>query len=106
MYDRLHATGNSVAVLVACVFKPDGFVRFVFAEHFRLAVLVTGRDEFLQFKLLEVMREIFEKVAYPRIVAVAQNNLAFKMVFVVFEFFFNVRKLSIKLILLRVLRGV
>ena len=47
-----------------------------------------------------------KEITDTRIVAITENNLAFEMVFVVFEFFLNIRKLSIKLILLRVLRGV
>jgi hypothetical protein len=47
-----------------------------------------------------------KEIAHARIVAITENNLAFEMVFVVLEFFFNIRKLSVKLIFLRVLRGV
>ena len=47
-----------------------------------------------------------KEIAHTRIVAVAQNNLAFKMVFLLPQLFLNVRNLSIKLVLLRLLRSV
>ena len=58
-------------------------------------------------KSLVVVRK---SIAFPYIDGhspkIAENNLAFEVVFVVFEFLFNVGQLGIKLILLRVLRGV
>jgi hypothetical protein len=39
-----------------------------------------------------------EEVAYSGIIAIAKNNLAFEMLFVMPNFFFNIGELGIKLI--------
>lgn len=97
---------NAVAVLIACIFKPDGFFGLVFAEHIRLVVFVTSRDKFFQPQTIEVMREIVKEIARPRVVAVAQDYLTLEVRFVVFELLFDVGKLSVKLVLLRRFCGV
>ena len=78
----------------------------MFAKKIAVLVLITGRDEFLEPKPFEIVREIMKEIAHARIVAVAKNNFVPEMVLVMPEFLFNIGKLSIKLVLLRVLSGV
>jgi hypothetical protein len=47
------------------------------------------------------VREVVKEVAHERVVAVTQDDLAFEMFFIVLEFLFDVRKLSVKLVFLR-----
>ena len=46
-----------------------------------------------------------KEVAHTRIVAVAVHQFVLEVLFVVLQLFLDVRKLSVKLVLLRVLRG-
>ena len=66
--------------------------------------LVAGGDELLESKQMEVQDEVVEEVAHPRVVAVAEDGLAFEVLFVVFELCLYVFELGVELILLGFLR--
>ncbi len=59
-------------------------------------------DKFLQFQHIEIVFEIFPKFALCRIIAITKDNLPFEMFAfpVMFQLFFYIRELCIKLILL------
>ena len=48
--------------------------------------------------MFKIIREIMKKIADSRIIAIAIDYFAFKMVFVVPQLVFNIRKLGIKFI--------
>jgi hypothetical protein len=53
---------------------------------------IAGRDEFFQTECIEFVREIMEKIADARVVAIAENDFAFEMLLVMAEFLFDVGK--------------
>ena len=53
---------------------------------------------------MEVQDEVVEEVTHPRVVAVAEDSLAFEVLFVVFELCLYVFELGVELILLGLLR--
>jgi len=66
---------DAAAVLVAVVFKVDSTLRSVLTEQIGITIPVTGRDEHFQPELLEVVRELVEKIAYLWIVAASQQRI-------------------------------
>ena len=59
---------------------------------------IAGGDELLQAQVIEVHREILEKVALIGVVAVAQNHLIAEVFLVVAQFRLNIRHLCVKLV--------
>src|SRR5674476_64830 len=98
--------GDASVVLVAVVFEVDSPLRRVRAEQIGIAILVAGGDQPFQRQLLEVVRKVVKEIADLGIVAVAQDGLALEMRRVMPQLLLDVRKLSVKLVLLRRLRSV
>ena len=69
------------------------------AEQVILPALITGCNELLQPEKIEVMGEVVIEVADFRIVTVAINNLTFKIMPVMSELIFNIRQLSIEIVI-------
>jgi hypothetical protein len=61
--------------------------------------LVVSRDEFLNPEIFEIHLEVPPKVTLLRVITVTEDNLISEMPFIVFEFFLDIRKLSIEFIL-------
>lgn len=66
---------------------------------------VAGGDELLQPEGVEVQREVFEEVRLERVVAVAQDDLAFEMFPVVDELVLDVGHARVELVVLGLLGG-
>ena len=73
-------------------------------EEIWILVLVAGGDELLESKPMEVQDEVAEELTLPSVVAVAEDGLAFEVLFVVFELCLYVFELGVELILLGLLR--
>ena len=99
-YANLFRVWYAVAVLVACIFKPNGSFGIILAEKVALLTLVTCRDEPLQAQPLKLVGEIVEEVGNTRIVTVAEDCLTLEMRLVVSKFSFDVLKTGVELVLL------
>ena len=75
------------------------------AEEITLLALVARRDQLLQPQLLEAVGEVVEEVAHAGVVAVAVNDLALEVSFVVAQLALDVAQLRVELVLLRCLGG-
>ena len=62
--------GNVVLVRVALVLQVDRLLGVVLTEEVGVLTLVTSGDQLLQTQLLEVVREVVEKVADAGVIAV------------------------------------
>ena len=71
------------------------------AEQVPVLALVTSSDELPKPKLFEVVGEVLEEVADPRIVAVAVDDLVLEVLSIVLQFSLDVGQLRVELILLR-----
>ena len=80
--------GYEIYSLFACPFRKE----------IDILTFIAGRNQFLQTEKLEVIGEIFEKVADARVIAVAQYGLTTGVFAVMSQFVVYVFKLSIKLI--------
>jgi len=67
-------------------------------------VFVAGGDQFFQLEVFKIIGKIVKEITDARIISFAINYLAFEVFFVMPQFFFDVRQLSIKLILLLIFR--
>lgn len=67
----LLGVGQTVAVVAAVVFEPEGPLRVVLTEEVSLLILIAGSNWFLQPQLLEIITEIMEEIADSWVVAVA-----------------------------------
>ena len=72
--------GHVVAVAITVVDEVDRPLAGILAEEVRCLALVAGGDEAAQPQLLEVVGEVGEKVAHPRIIAVAQHCFPLEVV--------------------------
>ena len=70
------------------------------AEQIILPALITRCYKFLQPEKFEVMGEVVIEITDFRVVTIAINNFAFKLMSVVFEFIFNIRQLRIEIVIL------
>ena len=102
----------SVSVIIFD-FRQFYSVRFSAAVRYRFAVakqrqlrerygrrVVTRRNQFLQFQEIEIHREILEKVAFIRVVAITQHRFTLEMLSVMFQLVLDVGKLRVKLVVL------
>ena len=103
-YAYLFRVWYAVAVLVACVFEPNGSFGIVLAEKVALLTLVACRDEPLQAQPLKLVGEIVEEVGNTRIVAIAENRLALEVFLVVGKLALDVLKAGVELVLFLLLR--
>ena len=87
-------------LLLTAVLEVDAVGRLVLAEQVRLVVLVAGGEQLPEMKHLKIVQEILEKVAYTRVVAVAQDGFVLEVSLVVDELVLDVGKLGIELVLL------
>ncbi len=56
--------------------------------------------------MVEIGREVFEKVAFIRIITIAVNRFTSEMRFIMLQLVFNVDKLGVPLVLFRFFSGV
>jgi hypothetical protein len=96
----LFGIGNVVAVLVPLVLEVDGLLRVVLANEICVLALVASGDELPESQLLEVVGEVMEEVAHAGVVAVAIDDLALEVLFVVPQFLLDIRQLRLELVLL------
>jgi hypothetical protein len=69
------------------------------AKQIGVLIFVTGSNEPLQNKPLEVIGEIVKEFTYARVVAITQNYLPAEVVSIM-QFLFNIMQLRIELIVL------
>ena len=61
---------------------------------------MAGGDELLQAQRVEVEREIAEEITLERVVAIAENRLAAKLIPIMPQLIFYIDKLRIKFVIL------
>jgi len=59
-----------------------------------------GGNEFPKSKKFKILRKVFPKMTFLRIITVTKYDLVSKMVFVMSKFFFDIRKLGVEFIIL------
>ena len=62
--------------------------------------IIASADEFLQSKMIEMKSEVFEEVAFVRVIAVAEHGLALKVRPIMLQLPLYVGQLRVKFILL------
>ena len=67
--------------------------------------IIACADQLLEAEGVEVEREVLEEVALVRVIAVAEDDLAPEVLFVMLEFVGDVAELRIELVLLGRLRA-
>ena len=84
----------------------DGLLTRLLREQIDVLALVAGGDDTLQSEDFKAAREVLEEVAAARVIAVAEDGLAPKLVAVVPHLVLDVGELGVVLVVLLALRAI
>ena len=98
MNTKLFRVWHTIAIAIAVIFQPNGTLAIVATEKVTLLTFVASCNEFFQSESFKVVTKIVKEIAYTRVVTITQHCFTSKVLLIVFQFVFNIWKLSIKLV--------